>query len=62
MLEDLRIVYAGSPAILVGEAVVAAGTGDRAAASTVLGELLELRPEPRERLLDDPDIGPLLQG
>jgi hypothetical protein len=62
VLEDLRIVYAGSPAVLVGEAVVAAATGDRAAALAALDELLELRPELRERLLDDPDIGPLLQG
>jgi hypothetical protein len=59
VLEDLRIVYAGSPAVLVAEAVVAAATGDRTAA---LDELLELRPELRERLLDDPDIGPLLHG
>jgi hypothetical protein len=62
VLEDLRIVYAGSPAVLVGEAVVAAATGDSAAALEVLHELLELRPELRERLLDDPGLGPLLQG
>ncbi|MDX6546232.1 MAG: hypothetical protein QOG02_2006 [Gaiellales bacterium] len=62
VLEDLRVVYAGSPAVLVAEAVVAAATGERAAALEALQELLELRPELRERLLDDPDIGPLLQG
>jgi hypothetical protein len=62
VLDDLRIVYAGSPAVLVGEAVVAAATGDRTAASVLLRELLELRPELHERLLDDPHLGPLLQS
>ena len=60
VLDDLRAAYAGSPAVLVGEAVVAAARGERAAAQATLRELLELRPELRERLGDDPDLGPLL--
>jgi hypothetical protein len=60
VLEDLRVVYAGSPAVLVGEAVVAAATGERVTAVAALRELLELRPELRGRLVDDPDLGPLL--
>jgi len=60
VLDDLRAVYAGSPAVLVGEAVVAAARGERTAAQATLRELLERRPELRERLADDPDLGPLL--
>jgi len=37
------------------------GSGWRAA-SALLRELLELRPELHERLLDDPHLGPLLQS
>src|SRR5438046_2927279 len=43
-----------------GGAVVAAGRGERTAAQATLRELLERRPELRERLADDPDLGPLL--
>jgi hypothetical protein len=59
-LHELRTVYAGSPAVLVGEAVVHAAGGSPDAAVPVLRELLRLRPELRERLADDPDLGPLL--
>jgi hypothetical protein len=60
ILDDLRQALPDSPGVAIGEALLAAATGDEATARRELRQLLERNPELRDALAEDPDLGPVL--
>lgn len=60
ILDELRGARPQSPALEIGEAMLAAAEGDEARARALLAELLERQPRLRSPLAADPDLGPLL--
>jgi hypothetical protein len=60
ILDDLREALPDSPGVAIGEALLAAATGDEATARRELRQLLERNSELRDALAEDPDLGPLL--
>jgi hypothetical protein len=59
IVDELRAERPDSPGLPIAEALLAIGRGDREAAIAALGEV---RPEYREALRADPDLGPLSGG
>jgi hypothetical protein len=62
ILDELRGALPGDRGAEVGEALLALGTGDEAAAHAIVGRLVDELPELRAVLAGDPDLGPLLPG
>lgn len=62
ILEELRRVLPGDRGVDVGEALLALGAGQVAAARTIVARLIHDQPELRAVLASDPDLGALLPG
>jgi hypothetical protein len=60
ILDELRTARPASPGIAIGEALLALGQGDEAAARAWLDKVIAREPSWRGALVDDPDLGPLV--
>jgi predicted Zn-dependent protease len=60
ILDELRAEQPDSPAVGIGEALLAVGQGNAEAARAQLAAVLKSDPSLREALRADPDLGPLV--